>query len=254
MTMHLSESRLAIVLGLSALTMLNACSKEDADPPATQPTPPAPVATTLAVTHNIDALPLTYDTIRYFNEVGNHYSVTRLEYYLSGLVLKGADATADHALAGPWYINGTWPNTFSLGTVPAGVYSGIEIDLGLPPALNQTNALPNTMENVNMAWPIPMGGGYHFMKFEGHFMHQGQPTGFAMHLGKNQNLVHCVINQAFVVTDDQGSLTLQFNLNEVFSNPYMYDLATGNQSMGSDSLMAVLRDNCTTAFLFEYQP
>lgn len=241
---------LAAAVLLSAV--LGSCRKEEAGPP---PAPsPSPSRTSLELSHRVDGEPLAYDSIRYINEAGHQYSVTRLEYYLCNLVLKGAGGTADHVVAGPWYINGTWPNTFDLGVVPAGGYDGISVDLGLPPALNQTNALPPAMEHVNMAWPIPMGGGYHFMKFEGHFLLQGQPTGFAMHLGKDQNLVHCELSQPFTVGSGQGKLVLVFNLNEVFRDPHTYDLSTGNQSMGSDSLMALLRDNCSNAFTFQFLP
>lgn len=209
---------------------------------------------TLALEHHVDGAALLYDSMLYVNAAGHEYSVTRLEYYLGGLVFMGVGATPDHAVEGPWYINGTRANTFGLGELPTGDYSGIRFHLGLSPDLNQTNALPNTMENVNMAWPIPMGGGYHFMKFEGHFLHQGQPTGYAMHLGRDEHLVDCNLAGTFTIPDGGGRLAVRFNLNEVFRDPHTYDLATGNQSMGSDSLMALLRDNCTNAFTFQFQP
>lgn len=204
--------------------------------------------------HHVDDEEAAFDSIRYMNEAGHAYSITRLEYYLSGLVLKGAGTTADHAVDGAWYINGRQADAVDLGELPAGQYEGIQVQLGLPADLNQTNALPNTMENVNMAWPIPMGGGYHFMKIEGHFIHQGQSSGFAMHLGRNEHLVACNLPGPFAIGDGGGRLTLRFNLNEVFRGPHTYDLATGNQSMGSDSLMALLRDNCTSAFTFTFEP
>ena len=49
-----------------------------------------------------------------------------------------------------------------------------------------------------MAWPTAMGGGYHFMKVEGHYLDTSNTIqGFAIHLGKNNNLVNVLINQYF---------------------------------------------------------
>lgn len=234
---------------LVPLVVAAACRKE---PPSLPDQRLPPIS--LAVEHHVGELPLAFDTMMYHNAAGHLYSVTRLEYYLSGLVLEGAQGTPDHHVPGPWYINGREENVFSMSTAPVGNYAGIRFQLGLPPALNQTNALPPLLENVNMAWPIPMGGGYHFMKFEGHFLHQGQPTGYAMHVGKDQHLVQCGIPAAFNVTGEQGTLRLHFHLDRVFDGTHVYDLPGGNQSMGSDSLMAVLRDNCMNAFSFEFVP
>ncbi len=229
--------------------MLIACKKEETAAPIV-----LAAHSSMRLSHVVEGLPMAFDTMMYNNAAGHLYSVTRLEYYLSDLVLEGSGGTPDHHIAGPWYINGRMMNEFDLSALPLGTYSGIRVQLGLPQALNQTNALPPLLEHVNMAWPIPMGGGYHFMKFEGHFLHQGQPTGYAMHLGKNEHLVECGMQAPFTVTGAQGNLRLRFHLDRVFNGAHVYDLAAGNQSMGSDSLMAVLRDNCMNAFSFEFTP
>ncbi|MEO7080154.1 MAG: MbnP family protein, partial [Flavobacteriales bacterium] len=129
-----------------------------------------------------------------------------------------------------------------------------ELLLGLTPTLNVTGGLPNTMDNINMAWPDPMGGGYHFIKFEGHFTTGGTSSGYAMHIGKNDFLPHCDLPQAFTITGSGGKLLLTFNLNEVFRTPNTYDLAAGNYSMGNMGLMTQLKENCANAFTIAYQP
>ncbi|MDX9752045.1 MAG: hypothetical protein RBT71_13275 [Flavobacteriales bacterium] len=239
---------------LIALPLLLGCGKDATDTPAPSPTPPPATGITLRTEHHVDEASLTWNEILYTNAAGHAYSVTRLEYYLSELTLLGADGTADHVVPGPWYINAAHAVGFALGELPAGTYSGATVLLGLPPALNQTGALPNTLEHVNMAWPVPMGGGYHFMKFEGHFLHDGSPTGYAMHLGRNENLVTCHMPQPFTLDGAAADLVLRFDLNEVFRTPHTYDLATGNQSMGSMELMGLLRDNCADAFAIDHRP
>jgi hypothetical protein len=240
-------------LFLLGTAVITGCKKEDPVPPTTPPTPST--STMLLIEHHVDGVPLTYNTIEYTNEIGHEYSVTRLEYYISGIRLISADCCdEDPVIPGPFYINGTTFNSFDVGTLPAGTYTGIELYLGLTPDLNLTGALPATLENVNMAWPVPMGGGYHFMKFEGHFLHNDTPTGYAMHLGRNENLPLVTATKHFSLSGTAGKMALRFNLNEVFRDPHTYDLPSGSQSMGSMMLMGLLRDNCANAFTLELRP
>ena len=240
-----------LILPSVLLTLLvTGCKKEEADPPSTV----APVPAVLSVSHVVDGLPLTYDTLLYTNEAGALYSVTRVEYYLSELVLIGSGSTANDTLHGPWYVNAAGVSDFNLSRLRAGTYSGATMLLGLPPALNLTNSLPNTLANINMAWPEPMGGGYHFIKFEGHFVSGGSQAGYAMHIGKDAFLPHCDLPQGFNITGSGGKLLLIFNLNEVFRTPNTYDLAAGNYSMGNMGLMTQLQENCANAFTIAYQP
>ena len=238
---------------LCATAILSACDKDE-DTPAPPMAAPVSTNTTLLVEHHVDDAPLVYDVVAFTNAAGHQYSVSRLQYYLSELTLLGSNGTPDHTITGPFYINGTATNSFDLGTLPVGSYSGATMLLGLPPALNLTGALPSLIENINLAWPEPMGGGYHFMKFEGHFLDAGTPTGFAMHIGRNENLPTCAMAQSIAFNGNAGKLVLRFNLNEVFRTPNTYDLSTGNYSMGSMMLMALLRDNCADAFTMETRP
>ncbi|MBL7965147.1 MAG: hypothetical protein JNM31_15035 [Flavobacteriales bacterium] len=240
------------LLILPALLLLMACKKEGSPTPAPDP---VPSNFTLKLEHHVDGALLDYDTLRYINEAGHAFSITRLEYYISGIRLLTADSSDDDpVIPGPFYINGMASNSFDLGAVPLGEYTGATLLLGLPDTLNVTGGLPNTLENVNMAWPVGMGGGYHFMKFEGHFLNSGLPTGYAMHLGRNENLPQCVLQQPFTVGSSGGTVILHFNLNEVFRTPHTYDLSSGSYSMGSMTLMALLSDNCADAFTIACTP
>lgn len=234
-----------------AALLLAACRKEAPAPPAA----PAPVpAAWLEVAHHVDGQLLTLDSMCCTNPADVAYSVTRLHYYLSELVLIGAAGTANDTLHGPWYVDAAANTSFPLDGLVAGHYSGARLLLGLPPALNTTGALPNTLANINMAWPGPMGGGYHFMKLEGHFLGTGGLVGFAMHLGTDAFLPACSMPSGFSTTDQGGTIRLSFNINEVFRTPHLYDLDAGNYSMGSPVLMGQLRDNCADAFSLEYLP
>ncbi|MBK7383118.1 MAG: hypothetical protein IPI81_07235 [Flavobacteriales bacterium] len=236
-----------------AMVVLNvaSCKKESDDDPVV-PQPPAVHG--LVIEHHVDGAAAVLDAMNYITESGTTYSISRLNYYISGIVLQGMNGTANDTIKGPYYIGDQGTTRFTLGTLQAGEYSGAGLFLGLPPDLNVTGGLPNTMENVNMAWPDPMGGGYHFLKLEGHFDSGISTPGFAMHVGNSAYLAQVVIAQPFTITSGSGDLVLRFNLNEIFRTPHTYDLANGNYSMGSATLMGQLRDNAADAFSIEYRP
>ena len=247
--LHLLRPGIPIVI---VLAMISGCKKDDPTPDPV-PTPTPSITHRSEFVHGIDGVPLQFDSVLYVNEAGHQYSVTRLQYYVSGIVLYGTGSTADHSIAGPFYVDGRNTSSFEIARIPSGTYGGASLLLGLPPEMNTTNALPNTIENVGMAWPEPMGGGYHFMKFEGHFINAGTATGYAMHLGRNENLPVCDVPGAFSISGSSAKLIFTFNLNEVFRSPHTYDLSAGNYSMGSAALMALLRDNCADAFTLHVQ-
>ena len=232
--------------------LISGCKKDDPAPDPT-PTPTPTIGHRMEFVHHVDGDPLIFDSLLYVNEAGHQFSISRLQYYISEIVLYGTGNTDDHSIAGPFYIDGRNASSLDLPAIPLGTYGGASLLLGLPPEMNVTNSLPNTIENIEMAWPEPMGGGYHFMKFEGHFINAGTPAGFAMHLGKNTNLPQCDVPGAFSISSGSSKLIFRFNLNEVFRSPHTYDLSAGNYSMGSAALMALLRDNCTDAFTLQVE-
>lgn len=230
--------------------MLIGCAKEHPETPGTT----LPTHARLLLVHQVDASPLAFDTLMYVNAAGNTYGVDHLEYYLSELVLLGSGTTANDTLHGPWYINARESPGAVIADLHPGTYSGATLLLGLPPALNQTGTLPNTLANINMAWPAPMGGGYHFMKFEGHFLSAGSVAGYALHLGTDPFLPHCTIAQSISITEAKGTLEITFNLNEVFRSPHSYNLDSGNYSMGNPALMQQIQANCANAFRLAFHP
>jgi len=234
-------------------TLLIACKKDETVDPA--PAPATPTASvTLRIEPHIDGIDLRFDTMMYITPNSLAYSVTHAEYYISRIVLYGANSTPNDTLPGPFHVSDALPTEFALGAMSAGTYSGAELLLGLTPDLNVTGGLPNTLDNINMAWPDPMGGGYHFIKFEGHFIDGATPVGFAMHIGNNANLPVSSTTQPFDLDGGYGTMSLRFNLNELFRTPHDYDLLNGNYSMGSMMLMTQLKENAADAFTLEYIP
>lgn len=203
------------------------------------------------ITHKVDGEALKMDTVRYENRAGNLYSVTRLEYYLSNFTFISSNGD-EEKIEDIYYINPKKPASLTIDDIEmeAGSYSTLQFHIGLPADENISYNLSATSENVNMAWPEQMGGGYHFMKLEGHFIDdQNQEKGYAMHLGMNEWLVTVTLNQSIELTGDNNELLLTMDVNQWFEGPHTYDFnVQGNYTMGIDSLMGQLSDNGLSSF------
>jgi len=182
------------------------------------------------------------DSLRYEILSGDSVSVTRMEYYISNIefykngVWKGSDAY--------FYMNALDPKGFS---IEADVNScdSIRLILGLTPENNKTSALKPLPENVKMAWPDVMGGGYHFLKLEGHFLDKNREyKGYALHMGTNATARTHVMPLDAELTEDEQELKLAMDIGSWFQSPYTFDFKSGlNYTMGIDSLMTHLANN-----------
>lgn len=223
---------------LSSVFILNACKDDNSEPVSELS------SITFRIDHEVDGVSLEYDTLLYQNLAGNKYNVTRLQYYISQVSLIKTDSQKV-LLKNYHYVDADVSSTeeFMVSNIPHGDYIGLSLNIGLDTSLNKTGALPVTTENTNMEWPDMMGGGYHFMKFEGHFLNNDTLYGYAMHLGNNKNLVRVTIYSPLTFHSD-ATYKLLMNLNEWFKNPNTYDLnVDGNYSMGDSTAMRKLAQN-----------
>lgn len=227
------------------LLVVASCKKSEDDTPE-------PVITdglNIVLNHYASGITLSPNSINYTNSAGNNYGVTRLQYYLSGFELETMGGTV-YTYSNIFYIDAFAGNTsIYIPSVPLAHYKRIKFYIGLDSAHNITNSLTNTMENVNMAWPDMMGGGYHFMKLEGNYIASGSTTGFAMHLGMNRNLVTNDFTAHFESTAADNTIQLNMDINEWFTDPYIYDFnIDGNYSMSDSAAMAKLSANGYNVF------
>lgn len=74
-------------------------------------------------------------------------------------------------------------NSVVTGTVPAGNYTGVEFELGVPAPLNHTNAAtePAPLDVLAMSWPWQAGR--KFVKLESSWDNGGTPVNQVFHLG-----------------------------------------------------------------------
>lgn len=236
----------AILFSIAMIFLIASCKKEE----VAVPEKTGYVQFTL--NYEADGAAIVTDTIRYPIDAGYLISVVTINYYLSNIKLIREDGQEvlwkDYHYAS---MREPLTNTISGNQVLQGNYKGVSFNIGLDSTHNVPDGLPNTTENNNMIWPEPMGGGYHFMKFEGYFSDLTGTYGYAMHIGKNENLITIRLDKNFTVGDNVTELPITMNINEWFRNPYIYDFnIDGNYSMSSAPAMAKLKANGTDVFHF----
>ena len=228
------------LIALGLLLFLVSCKKEQPAQPGT-------------LTFNIDYVVGTnnceFDTVRYVNNSGNIFSVSRLAYYLHNFVLTNAEGgtftVKDYFLIETE--NGE-NSTITISDIPAGTYTGVTFYHGIGPDLNIVGGLTATTDNNEMIWPTPLGGGYHFMKLEGRYKDHvdSTDTGFGMHLGKNANLVTISLNglDVSLSEEDPATLNLTYDILEWHKNPNNWNFNTdGVAIMMNDASMLKLSQN-----------
>lgn len=192
-----------------------------------------------------------FDSINNTNLSGNKYSIHNVNFYISNIKLMHEDGSVFSSKE-TFYIDPLLisKNSFYLDSIPAGNYTEITFLLGLDPMKNIDFGLATTLDNLNMAWPTAMGGGYHFLKMEGHYLDtMNQNKGYAIHLGKNENAAEIKLHQLFIQKNQNHDFTIVFNVNEVFANPYTYNLNFETNYTMADSLsMLKIRNNIQDAF------
>ncbi|WP_114784257.1 MbnP family protein [Botryobacter ruber] len=233
-----------LVLPFFSLLLL-ACENEPAAPE---------VDYTLQLAYEVDGEPVLPETMQYTTQSGYRYSISKLEYYISDIRLIAADGKIK-PVVGVHYVN-FLDNSTSLIRLPddaSGTYTSLTCNIGIGPDMNKTAALPNTLANANMAWPDQMGGGYHFLKLEGTYEagNGAGVKGYAMHLGKNENLVKVTLAKDFRLDKNRPQFKLVMNVNEWFSNPRAIDFEVdGTFSMYDQQYMQKLVLNGATVFKF----
>ncbi|HEY9176264.1 MAG TPA: MbnP family protein [Flavipsychrobacter sp.] len=237
-----------IFILMMAVLVVSACRKEKEN---VIPTPTVGDLT-INLGYHVDGEQLLFDSLRYTNAAGNMYSVTKVHYYLSrfrfynrGEVKYSSDTII--------YADAAQTTSFTFRSLPATIYDSVSFYIGLDEAQNISNSLPATAENVNMGWPDVMGGGYHFLKLEGHWMDSTGKLGYAMHIGKNGFLVRSGMKKGITIPGGKTSvMKLMMNINRWFANPNTYDLAKdGVYSMGNAPLMKKLSENGEDVFTIE---
>ncbi len=174
-----------ILIAVTAIALMMSCKKDD------------PVATVVEDNNaqvnfmfqqNYDGVEVTsadFGTTQYTNEKGTNHTITKLQYLVSNITLHKTNG--EEVNLGGYNLVDLDKEESKLYTpsvnVPAGTYTGVSITFGFDEEDNTTGAYTD-LNAASWSWPMMIGGGYHFMKFEGMFTNNtGSQTGFAYHNG-----------------------------------------------------------------------
>lgn len=199
---------------------------------------------------------LTFDQMIYDAAAGHTYSAITLKYYLSRIQIKNKDgALLD--LVDVFYrdVRDAETQVIAFGEIPNGEYTSLEFVFGLDSVMNVDGGLENTVENINMEWPIPDDQGYHYMKFEGKYdvLKTGEIRSYNIHLGAtkgNQNYFHVSLPlPPLMMNGSNWQIQLGMDLNEWFQNPEVYDFEEYGQAiMMNQDAQEHLKGNGMTVF------
>jgi hypothetical protein len=206
----------------------------------------------IQISHEVDEKALIFDSMIYYNKANNFYSISRVNYYISNVKLWG-NGNNNYLFDSIMFIDASLKSiNLNVSSVPVGNYQFISFNIGIDAARNIHNAIPNSPENISMLWPDVMGGGYHFLKLEGKYLDSlNNEKGIAIHIGLNSSLVYQnpIIKDINIAESKTTNLSLAMNLNEWFTNPYVFNFEKdGNYTMGDSTAMNHIKNNGNDVF------
>lgn len=231
-----------LLISLLIITSLAACKKDD----------PTTTSHDLSIElqHEIEGFALQWDSLWFANSLNQTFGVSTLKYFISDIY---AFTNGDSILLKEiHYVDAQDSSTLNFSAIiPADKnIDMIKFRFGISKAKNIDGMFKNPPES-NMVWPINMGGGYHYMKFEGKFIDQNnQIDNFQAHSGPLMMADYSVLQvlpSNFTMTSDK-SIKLIFELDKVLGDPNALDLSDVSGIMGNDAMQQKLFENCHSAF------
>lgn len=207
----------------------------------------------LSITPLVNSFNVVYDTIMYQHPLGYNFSVATLKFFISDVVLY-CDNGDSVVLGGAHYFNSKeGPMDVQLWSqeIPDGLYSGIGFDFGLNENHNMSGVYTNPPESL-MEWPVPMGGGYHYMKLEGKYDSLGTIKNYNLHTGGlNGDPYHfkVMLNHGFSINDGDVNIDLNMNVENWLQQPNSFDFNVyGSAIMGNQAAQIALMENGINVF------
>jgi hypothetical protein len=230
---------------LLVIIMLSSCKKEEATLTKDR--------ISIQLQHQVDGQALIFDSLLYINNAGEKFGIEKLQYYLSNFRFyeKGALLTTIDTII---YVDARTGNLFTFNNTLFHAIDSVGCNIGLDSLHNIHGILPATPANISMEWPDVMGGGYHFIKLEGHWKDGSQTSGFAIHLGTNPFLVAAGKLVNFSLRPGNNELKITMNVAEWLKHPHSYSFNNdGVYTMGDTVLMRKLKENGSDVLKFENQ-
>ena len=220
------------------------------------------IEVSFAFTHNwdgatIDASNLTSTTVT--NQNGETMEFSRLRYLVSRFELVSQNG-AIYTFDGYKFTDLSDAQTYNFSptnnTIPAGNYT-----LKFVWGFNEADNIDGGYIDLNSAswnWPPMLGGGYHFLQFDGFYNVNTSSAAFNFHNGTARASTNPdVFEQNFAVIELSNNITLtnnavievEMNIAEFFKNPHQWDLnVLDTPLMPNYMAQKMMQDNVETVF------
>jgi hypothetical protein len=242
---------LTFLLLSCCISLLSAC-KDDADVVT-----PAAGTLDIEVDHLVGTFPLMLNTGTYTTPLGQQFTVSTFNYYLSNFKLKRADGT-EYAEPESYHLvreSDARTRVFTLRNVPAGDYISLTFTIGVDSIRNVSGAQTGALDPTNgMFWP--WNSGYIFTKLEGSSPQAGGNKQLVFHIGgfkKPNNTIRTVspsLNGAIlqIRKDRTPAIHLQADVLKMFTGPNPVDFSTFSNTMGGASAVKVADNQAAGMF------
>lgn len=235
---NMKKFKLPFLIILASMVFITSC-KDD------EPTPDPNNDFTINFEHLANNAALQWDTLLYTNELNQNYETSTLKYFVSAIYLHQSNGDSI-MVKDIHYVDGRENIGTTLTTsLPAKEYTGFSIVFGIPAHLNETNMFTLSPES-NMEWPVPMGGGYHYMKFEGKYKKEdATKQNFQMHTGPLKMVDYSIYRKFDINISllNDASVTLTQHMDKWMTTPNTLDLADITMIMGNAAMQQKLQEN-----------
>lgn len=166
------------------------------------------------------------------NSNGETINISRIRYLISRFELVNNNGTS-YIFNGYKFTDLSDESTYDFipenNTIPIGTYT-----LKFVWGFNEEDNIDGAYADLNSAswnWPAMLGGGYHFLQFDGMYNVDTSPSPFNFHNGTarvsmdefEQNFATIELATPIVITE-QSTIDVTMNISEFFRNPNTWDL------------------------------
>ena len=213
------------------------------------------VNTTFNFTHNWDGTNVTnadFNTIQFTNQNSEMLSIERLRYLISDMTFTNLNGDVT-VIDGYNLIDLTTNSNLEYAPemqIPTGTYSNVSFTFGFKNEDNIDGAYID-LNSASFNVPVMLGGGYHYMQFDGKFINSGSnEQGFNYHAiravdnpGSNPTFpqdTFITVNLGPISINSATNIEVKMNIAEWFKNPTAWDLNTYNSVLMPNSAAQIM--------------
>lgn len=223
--------KLKHVLILCIAFLMNSCLSSNDDDVNT-------VGISIRFTHSWGDTPVTsvdFNDLKFTNENGELLSIERLRYLISEIVLTH-ESGSTFTLNGYNLVDVTNNTNLSFRTssiITPGNYTNVSFRFGFENSINIDGAYQD-LNTANFNVPGMLGGGYHYMQFDGKYLDGSTEALFNYHAIRAVNTADpnnllfqdtsFVVNLGAVTIGNNTGINIKMDISEWFKNPNTWDL------------------------------